>query len=221
MDGNPSDDFYFNNTTPAVVTDIIKSLPASKAIGHDDIPTRLVKDSISILARSLSTLFNSSIASNCFPACWKSGQVTPVFKKDTEYLKENYRPITVLVTFSNIMERILSQQLVNFFDEKLSPYLSAYCRNYSCQTALLRILEELRIACDHKSIAAIVGIDITKAFDCLPHELPRHEKSPLPRIKCMVKGFVKATFATHIKGGKGRVHSPLNACERRVTKATF
>ena len=35
----------------------------------------------------------------------------------------------------------------------------------------LRILEELRIACDHKSIAAIVGIDLTKAFDCLPHEL--------------------------------------------------
>ena len=69
------------------------------------------------------------------------------------------------------MERILSQQLVNFFEEKLSPYLSAYRRNYSCQTALLRILEELRIACDHKSIAAIVGIDLTKAFDCLPHEL--------------------------------------------------
>ena len=88
MDGNPSADFCFNNTTPAVVTDIIKSLPASKAIGHDDIPTRLVKDSISILARPLCTLFNSSIASNCFPTCWKSGQVTPVFKKDTEYLKE-------------------------------------------------------------------------------------------------------------------------------------
>ena len=171
MDGNPSADFCFNNTTPAVVIDIIKSLPASKAIGHDNIPTRLVKDSISILARPLCTLFNSSIAGNCFPTCWKSGQVTPVFKKDTEYLKENYRPITVLVTFSNIMERILSQQLVNFFEEKLSPYLSAYRRNYSCQTALLRILEELRIACDHKSIAAIVGIELTKAFDCLPHEL--------------------------------------------------
>ena len=64
-----------------------------------------------------------------------------------------------------------TQQLVNFFEEKLSPYLSAYRRNYSCQTALLRILEELRIACDHKSIAAIVGIDLIKAFDCLPHEL--------------------------------------------------
>ena len=30
---------------------------------------------------------------------------------------------------------------------------------------------ELKIACDHKSIAAIVGIDLTKAFDYLPHEL--------------------------------------------------
>ena len=46
------------------------------------------------------------------------------------------RPITVLVTFSNIMGRILSQQLDKFFEEKLSPYLFAYRRNYSCQTAL-------------------------------------------------------------------------------------
>lgn len=145
--------------------DIIKSLPASKAIGYDNIPTRLVKDGNSILARPLCTLFNSSIAS------WKFGQVLPVFKKDTEYLKKNYRPITVLVTFNNIMERILSQQLYKFFKDKLSPYLCAYRRNYSCQTALLRILEELRIACDNKFIAAIVGIDLTKAFDCLPHEL--------------------------------------------------
>ena len=29
----------------------------------------------------------------------------------------------------------------------------------------------MRIACDHKSIAAIVGIDLTKAFDCLRHKL--------------------------------------------------
>ncbi|KAK2564468.1 hypothetical protein P5673_011910 [Acropora cervicornis] len=69
MGGNPSTDFCFNNTTPAVVIDITKSLPASKAISYDDIPTRLVKDSISILARPLCTLFNSSIASNCFPTC--------------------------------------------------------------------------------------------------------------------------------------------------------
>ena len=89
--------------------------------------------------------------------------MTPVYKKDTEYLKKNYRPITVLVTFFLIMERILSQQLYKFFEGKLLPYLSAYRRNYSCQTALLRILEELRIACDNNSIAAIVGIDLTKA----------------------------------------------------------
>ena len=69
------------------------------------------------------------------------------------------------------MECILSQQLDKLFEDKLSPYLSAYRQNYSCQNALLRILEDLRIACDNKSITAIVGIDLTKAFDCLPHEL--------------------------------------------------
>jgi len=65
------------------------------------------------------------------------------------------------------MERILSQQLDKFFEEKLSPYLSAYRRNYSRQTALLLILEELRIACDNKSIAAIVGSRMVESCDIL------------------------------------------------------
>ena len=59
----------------------------------------------------------------------------------------------------------------DFFQDKLSPYLSAYCKHYSCQTALLRLVEELRTALDSKEHAAMVGIDLSKAFDCLPHEL--------------------------------------------------
>lgn len=62
-------------------------------------------------------------------------------------------------------------QLCDYFQEKLSPYLSAYRKHYSCQTALLRLLEQLRTVLDSKERAAMVGIDLSKAFDCLPHEL--------------------------------------------------
>ena len=53
----------------------------------------------------------------------------------------------------------------------MSPYLSPYCKHYSCQTALLRLLEELKTALDSKEHAAMVDIDFSKAFDCLLHEL--------------------------------------------------
>lgn len=67
--------FSFKQTNPVIVTDIANLLPASKAVGYDIIPIRLVKDSISVVATLLSILFNASIARNSLPTCWKFGQV--------------------------------------------------------------------------------------------------------------------------------------------------
>ena len=61
-------------------------------------------------------------------------------------------------------------RLYDYFPDKLVPYLSAYRKHYSCQTALLRLLEELRTALDSKEHAAMVGVDLSKAIDYLSHE---------------------------------------------------
>lgn len=64
-------------------------------------------------------------------------------------------------------ERILVNQLYSYFSDKLSPLLSAYRKYYSCETSLLRILEEFRQCL----VASIIGIDLSKAFDSIPHDL--------------------------------------------------
>lgn len=56
--------FSFKYTNPVIVTDIANSLPASKAVGYDNIQSRLVKDGISFLATPLSILFNALISRN-------------------------------------------------------------------------------------------------------------------------------------------------------------
>ena len=52
---------------------------------------------------------------------FKMGDET-LFKKGYENLKSNYRPITVLVAFNNVFERILFMQLCDYFQDNLSPY---------------------------------------------------------------------------------------------------
>ena len=74
----------------------------------------------------------------------------------------------MLVAFNNVFERILSMQLCDYFHDKLSPYLSASRKHYSCQTALLGLLDEFRTALDSMEHADMVGIDLSKAFNCLP-----------------------------------------------------
>ena len=93
------------------------------------------------------------------------------FKKGTEYSKCNYRPITILPAFSNIFERIIAYQLNVFFRYKLSQFLSAYRKYYSCETTLLNLLEEFRNGLEYRSVVSIIGIDLSKAFDSLPRDL--------------------------------------------------
>jgi hypothetical protein len=53
-------------------------------------------------------------------------QVTPLYKKNDPILKTNYRPVSVLCIFSKIFEKILEQQLSDFFENIFNPYLQVY-----------------------------------------------------------------------------------------------
>ena len=68
---------------------------------------------------------------------FKMVQVTPLFKKDDESNKANYRPVTVLPVLNNIYKRLLAAQLGEFYSAILSDFISSYRKFYSCETALL------------------------------------------------------------------------------------
>ena len=50
------------------------------------------------------------------------GQVTPIFKKENEFIKENYRPVTVLPALDNVFERILAMQFEDFYENVIGLY---------------------------------------------------------------------------------------------------
>ena len=70
-----------------------------------------------------------------------------------------------------IFEKILEQQLSDFFENIFNPYLCAFRRGHGCQTTLLRLLEDWRNALDKNQYVATVLMDLSKAFDCLPHDI--------------------------------------------------
>jgi len=65
----------------------------------------------------------------------------------------------------------LSDQLSVYFKDILSDFISAYRKNYSCETTLLRFAEDWRAGLDNKELVAVISLDLSKAFDCVPHEL--------------------------------------------------
>ena len=101
----------FVPSKPYAVADALSRLPLPSTFNEEDafyrVEERLVH-SLPITHKEINHAF-------------KMGDET-LFKKGYENLKSNYRPITVLVAFNNVFERILFMQLCDNFQDNLSPY---------------------------------------------------------------------------------------------------
>ena len=85
--------------------------------------------------------------------------------------KGNYRPVSVSPTISKFVERAIFDQLTNFFNFYFHPSLSAFRKGFGCQTALLQIIEDWKKTLDENKYIAAILMDLSKAFDCLLHDL--------------------------------------------------
>ena len=84
---------------------------------------------------------------------------------------DNYRPVSVISVMSKVFECILADQLGNHFNEILFINMFAYRKTYSCENAFLAMTEILRQALDQRKYVGAILMDLSKAFDCLPHQL--------------------------------------------------
>ena len=77
----------------------------------------------------------------------------------------------MLPVISKIYERAINYQLSSFISQHFNVYLSAFRQGYGCQSRLLRIIEDWMQALDANKYVAAISMDLSKAFDCLPHDL--------------------------------------------------
>ena len=101
----------------------------------------------------------------------KNAMVSPLHKKNSNLDKENYRPVNILPVISKIYERAINEQLTSYFNQHFNVHLSAFRPGYGCQSTLLRITEDWKQALDENKYVAAILMDLSKAFDCLPHNL--------------------------------------------------
>ncbi len=149
----------------------MSSLNSRKRCGYDGQPPCLLKLGAPILRFTLLPILNNAIEQNVFPTYLKYAEVTPLFTKDDKMNKEQYRPISVLLCQSKVFEGIMVDQLMQFMNGKLSDLLLAYRKDYSTQHVLLHAIEEWKVALDNGQHVCVVLMDLSKAFDAIPHGL--------------------------------------------------
>ena len=157
--------------TKEEINSIIKKLNTNKATGNDTIPPKLVKLSADFLDEPLTLIINNDISLNRYSENAKTANVPPIFKKDVRSKKANYRPVSLLNVFSKISERYVEIKLKPFIDQCLSKFISAYRKNYSSSHVLIKLIEDWKKALDNGKFVGAVLMDLSKAFDCVPHDL--------------------------------------------------
>ena len=73
--------------------------------------------------------------------------------------------------FSKVFEKYYLSYLWPYCDKVMSDYLSAYQPNFCTLYVLLRLIDKWRNFLDCKKVVGAVMMDLSEAFDYLPHDL--------------------------------------------------
>eukprot|EP00732_Lithocolla_globosa_P002355 Lithocolla_globosa_v1_NODE_1526_length_2513_cov_5.229361.p1 type:complete len:461 gc:universal NODE_1526_length_2513_cov_5.229361:2154-772(-) len=130
-------------TLGEIITEIRRLNPNKQ--GNDQLQTRLIRDAAPAIAPFLLHVCKVSFRKGIFPDSMKSARVTPLYKTDNPTDPANYRPISVLPTFSKIFERLYHTRLAHFFESNNLLYKRQYGfrKNRSTAIALTNFYETL------------------------------------------------------------------------------
>ena len=150
---------------------IIKTLDSSKADGWGNISIKRIKicgESITVL---LKIIFEQSLKERKFPELWKKANIVPVHKQEDKRLIKNYCPVNLLLIFSKIYQRVIYDDLFNYFknNKLFTPSQSGFLPGDSCIAQLLSIIHEIQTAFDNNPAVDMRFLDISKAFDKVWH----------------------------------------------------
>ena len=171
----------FAPTTREEVEKLVSASNA-KSCDLDPAPTEIVKKLIHILSQIITLIINKSFQSGTVPADMKKALVRPTLKEhwlDTEDAA-NYRPVSNLSFLSKIMEKVVDCRLDKHLNQNtlLSNHQSAYRKNHSTETTLVKVQNDILVALDQGYATLLILLDISAAFDVVDHErlLERHSQ---------------------------------------------
>jgi hypothetical protein len=169
----PFPNIKLNFMSSKEIENIIKSLKPKNSSGYDGISTRILKISSSFISSPLTHFCNKSISYGTFPDRLKYAIVKPLFKKGDRSCIANYRPISLLSSFSKVLEKVMYNRLLTHLCKYsiLAKEQFGFRSDSSTKQALFKLINETLQALNSKSPVGSIFFDLEKAFDCLNHDI--------------------------------------------------
>ena len=174
----PTDLSVFSHVTEEEVSNII-SQSSNTFCDLDPIPTSLLKQCLSALLPTLTTMINISLSTGVYAE--QSLLVIPLLKKynlDREDLF-NYGPVSHLSFLSKLTERNVKNRLTQHLSSNnlLNQFQSAYTKHHSTESTLLAVHDHIIKAMSQQRVTALCLLDLSAAFDTIDHSIILHRLS--------------------------------------------
>ena len=151
----------------------ILMLLKNSAAGWDGFDVQIIKQIKDFIISPFTHICNLSITTGVFPRQMKIANIVPIYKSGDNTLFNSYRPVSVLPLFSKILERIVYNRLIEFFNKHsvLYDYQFGFRKLYSTHMALITLIDKLSNALDEGSRVVGIFLDFSKAFDTIDHDI--------------------------------------------------
>ena len=148
----------------------------TKSCKLDALPTKLLKECIEDILPTITNLVSISLWDGVFASRWKTSIIRPLLKKpNLDLIPSNYHPVSNL----SFLSKLLGKCVMNHVNEhcKLHKLLpdsqSAYCCGYSCETAIIRLVNDILCTMENQNVTAVMALDLSVAFDTVNHEIAK------------------------------------------------
>ena len=162
---------YMTPTYETEIAKLIEKLPNKRSSSHDNIDNIMLKRLKEVLVEPLTLVFDASIKNGIFPMNMKTAEVVPLHKGGNREEKNNYRPISLLLTISKLLEKVVYKRVYTFLDSTNQLYNSQYgfSAKHSCSQAISELVGEVVKNTERNLTTCSIFIDLSKAFDTLEH----------------------------------------------------
>ena len=146
----------------------------NKSCELDVLPTHILKEILDHLLPTITKIINMLLTQGIFIDKWKNSLIRPLLKKKgMELILKSYRLVSNLSFLSKVVERAALEQMNNHLEQYniILDYQLAYRANYSCETALVKLVIDILWCYENQEAMQIIAIDLSAAFDMVDHDL--------------------------------------------------
>ena len=165
---------YLNHfvITKETVEEKLRQLNPNKSPGPDGWHPSFLKNIEDLISSPLSILFQKSLNEGIVPAQWLEAIVTPIHKKGSKNMFENYRAVSMTSIFCKIMESIIRDRIVTHLEKNkiLSDSQHGFVPHRNCMTNLLLAMEKWTEMLEVGAPIDVIYTDFAKAFDRVSHK---------------------------------------------------